>query len=328
MTLVVLGLDALDPDIVDTEIHPGLTLAAHERIDTIVSTQGEPSTHELWPTIITGLHPREHGLLVEEGVSWSNPLFGLGSRVAEYVLPDRLQTALGAYLLNATEADAFRTPANYYDEHDLETMFDNRQSLAIGVPNYVTESGEDREHQLRRSMGELFERDPEATGGHRSADPETFYEQCMEMLMVRIARTRRGLLGRRYELAFGYTSGLDLVGHVAYGRPGLQQAAYREADRFVSELRDDLGPEDDLLLVSDHGLQDGLHTDEAMVAATDPALVEAIDDVRDVRGAIDEALANGAHLPDPDSRPTATGEAGSDVSGDAVREQLEDLGYM
>jgi hypothetical protein len=328
MTLVVLGLDALDPDIVDLEEHPALTLAAHGRIDTIVSAQGEPSTHELWPTIITGLPPHEHGLLVEEGVSWSNPLFSLGSRVADYVFPDRLQTALGAYLLNATEADAFRAPASYYAEHELETVFDGRESLVIGVPNYVTESGEDREHQLRRSMGELFQRDPEATGGHRSADPETFYEQCMEMVMVRVARTRRGLLGRRYELVFGYTSGLDLVGHVAYGRPGLQRAAYREANRFVAELRDDLGPDDDLLLVSDHGLQDGLHTDEAMVAATDPALVEAIDDVRDVRAAVDDALAEGQCLPDSDSRPTATGDADGDISGDAVREQLEDLGYM
>jgi hypothetical protein len=328
MTLVVLGLDALDPELVDPDEHPALTLAAHDRIDTIVSAQGEPSTHELWPTIITGLAPRDHGLLVEEGVSWSNPLFSVGSRVADYLLPDRLQTALGAYLLNATEADAFRTPASYYADHGLETVFDGRESLAIGVPNYVTESGEDREHALRRSMGELFERDPEATGGHRSADPETFYEQCLEMLMVRVARTRRGLLGRRHELVFGYTSGLDLVGHVAYGRPGLQDAVYREADRFVAELRDDLGPEDDLLLVSDHGLQEGLHTDEAMVAATAPALVEAIDDVRDVKAAIDDALAGGAHRPDPDSRPTATGESGDADSRDAVREQLEDLGYM
>jgi len=323
MVLVVFGIDALDPELVDPEAHPNLVLEAHRSIDTIVSSAGEPSTHELWPTIITGLEPAGHGLTLEDdGVTWENPLIAAGSRVADYLLPDGLQTRIGAWLLTNTDADAFRTPADYYADNGLSTVFDGRESTAIGVPNYVVDPDtEDREHSLRRHMGELFERDPEATGGHTSADPYAFYEQCLEMAMVRTARVRRGLRGGRYELVFGYTSGLDLVGHVTYDLPDLQRRAYDELDEFVGELRADLADGDELLLVSDHGLQDGVHTEEAMVAGTDPELVESIDSVTDVRAAVDAELDSANH-----SREVERGDF--TAGGDDVKQQLEDLGYM
>jgi predicted AlkP superfamily pyrophosphatase or phosphodiesterase len=322
MTVVVLGVDALDPDLVDPDAHPNLTLDAHRAIETIVSSAGEPSTHELWPTIITGLRPEDHGLTLEDdGVAWGNPLIEFGSTVADYLLPERIQTRIGAWLLTNTGADAFRTPATYYAEKGIETVFDGREAAAIGVPNYVVDPDtEDREHNLRRNLGDLFERDPEARGGHTSADPDAFYEQCMEMAMIRIARARRALRGGRHELVFAYTSGLDLIGHVTYDLPDLQRGAYDELDEFVGELRADLGDGDELLLVSDHGLQDGLHTDEAMVAGTDPEMVGAVESVLDVRGVVEAELDDGNHLGDGTDRTLG--------DGDEVREQLEDLGYM
>jgi len=155
MVFVVLGLDALDPDLVDRAEHPNLALAADRSIDTIDSVEGEPSTHELWPTIITGLKPPEHGLtLSEDGVAWGNPLLDIGSRVADVALPDTLQTRIGAWLLTNTTADAFRTPTTYYEENGSATVFDGREATAIGVPNYVVDPDEtDREHELRQQMG-------------------------------------------------------------------------------------------------------------------------------------------------------------------------------
>jgi predicted AlkP superfamily pyrophosphatase or phosphodiesterase len=324
MTLVVLGIDALDPDLVDPDQHPHLTLHSHRSIETIVSSSGEPSTHELWPTIITGLEPPEHGLVLDDGVSWENPVVSAMSSVADIAVPDDLQTRLGAWLLTNTSADAFRTPATYYEENGLTTVFDGRESKAIGVPNYVVDpETEDREHQLRRHMGELFERDPDAKGGHRSADPVAFYEQCLEMAMIRIARVRRALRSREYELVFGYTSGLDLIGHVSHSRPELRDGAYAELNEFVGELRRDLEDDDELLLVSDHGLQDGLHTDEAMVAGIDSKTVDSINSVTDVRAAVDDALSRRNHRPEPRWQ-----DGGDENHSEAVREQLEDLGYM
>jgi predicted AlkP superfamily pyrophosphatase or phosphodiesterase len=324
MTVVVLGIDALDPDLVDPDAHPNLVLKAHRSIETIASAAGEPSTHELWPTIITGLPPSEHGLTLEDdGVAWGNPVLNAGSTIADVLLPDTVQTRIGAWLLTNADVDAFRTPATYYADNGIDTLFDGHESIAIGVPNYVVDPNtEDREHALRRSLGDLFERDPDATGGHTSSDPHAFYERCMEMTMVRIARTRRGLRGGRHELVFGYTSGLDLIGHVSYDLPELQRSAYDELDEFVGELRGDLSEDDELFLVSDHGLQDGIHTDEAMVAGTDPRMIGEVESVRDIRGAVESELTRGSHEP-------VTKELGHSRSADSdVAQQLEELGYM
>jgi len=323
MVLVVLGIDALDYDLVDSVSHPNLTLADAKAINTIVSHTGEPSTHELWPTIITGLEPKDHGLTLDDGVAWGNSLIELGSSIADYTLPDSVQSRIGAWLLTNADTDAFRTPATYYTKHDLTTVFDNHKSRAVGVPNYVVDvDNEDREHMLRRTLGELFERNKSAPGGHTSSDPYEFYEQCMEMTMIRTVRARRALRGRQYELVFAYTSGLDLIGHVTYNLPSLQQAAYDEFNDFVGELRDDLRDGDELLLVSDHGLQEGVHTHEAMIASTKPELIADIDSVLDIRAAIENELSAGVH---------ETEQRRGDLNADgaeAVQTQLEDLGYM
>jgi hypothetical protein len=171
-------------------------------------------------------------------------------------------------------------------------------------------------------MGDLFERDSEAKGGHRSADPVAFYEQCLEMAMIRIARVRRALRERKYELVFGYTSGLDLIGHVSHSRPELQQRAYDELNEFVGELRSDLNEEDELVVVSDHGLQDGLHTEQAMIAATDPTLVSQVSSVLDVRAGIEDELRANNHTPISKREQTTVDDS------EDVRQQLEDLGYM
>jgi predicted AlkP superfamily pyrophosphatase or phosphodiesterase len=323
MTVVVFGIDALDPDIVDSDSHPHLTLAEYKTIETLSSSKGEPSTHELWPTIITGLQPEEHGLTLDDGVAWESSVLRAGSKASDYVLPDSIQTQLGALLLNRTSEDAFRVSASYYEDNELATVFNGRTAKAIGIPNYVVEpDSKDREHQLRQNMGKLFERDPDSKGGHASVDPNAFYHQCLEMTMVRTARIRHALRSRQYELVFGYTSGLDLIGHVSYDRLTLQERAYDEVNDFVGELRSDLRDEDELILVSDHGLQDGLHTEEAMIAATSSSIIEDVSSVLDVRAAIETELDSHDHTPASQDDATEMGDSKE------VQEQLEDLGYM
>lgn len=324
MTVIVLGIDALDPELVDSTSHPNLALDAYRGIETIASESGTPSTHELWPTIITGLPPSEHGLtLADDGVAWGSPVLNVGSKLADYLFPEVVQTKIGAWLLTNTDADAFQTPATYYNDHDIDTLFDETESVAIGIPNYVVDpNSEDREQLLRQSLGELFKRDSDATGGHLSADPHELYERCLEMSMIRIARVRRELRGRQCGLVFGYTSGLDLIGHVSYNFPELQREAYDELNDFVGELRGDLNDTDELILVSDHGLQGGLHTNEAIISTTDSDILKNVESVLDIRGAVEKLLATNEHQP---KQPASQGRG---FKSKVVREQLEDLGYI
>lgn len=142
--------------------------------------------------------------------------------------------------------------------------------------------------------------------------------------MVRLARIRRAFRSRRFELVFGYTSGLDLIGHVAYNNPELQTRAYEEVNEFVGELRADLGEEDTLVLVSDHGLQEGIHTPQAMIASQEPEIVAAVDSVLDVRASLEMELADNQHMPE---RPKRASES-SEGADEQVRQHLEDLGYF
>lgn len=325
MAVVVLGLDALDPELVDTSNHPNLTLNSHKKIDTIESSNGIPSTHELWPTIITGLPPEKHGIQLEGGVAWENSLLDLGSRIGKLVLPNNIRAALGAWLLNNTEQEPFRIGADYYRKKGIETVFDNHASTAIGIPNYVTKTnGEDRENFLRRNVGALFERDPESRVGHKSANPEEFYEQCMEMVMTRIIRIRRALRSEKFELVFGYTSGLDLVGHISFDRKGMQETAYREVNDFVGDLVSDLGDQDIFILVSDHGLQNGVHTHNAIVASTHPEIIDPIDSVLTVRNGIERAL----ELYDHTLREHRFEQDHTSRDSGDVKQHLQDLGYI
>lgn len=329
MTLVVLGIDALDPHLLQQTEYPHLSLEDSKRIETICSSETDrPSTHELWPTIITGLKPAEHGIELEEGLQWENPIFNLGSRVSNFVLPKSVQVKIGAWLLDNTDEGNFRTPASYYTERGLETIFDETVSKPIGIPNYVVDPDEeDREHELRKNLGDLFELDTkdETEHRHKTSNPAEFYEQCMEMSMVRIARVRRALRSEKYELIFGYTSGLDLIGHVSYAEPGLQRRGYEEMNDFVGELLSDIGESDELLLVSDHGLQNGEHTDEAVVSSTSKQLIEDVESVLDVKNSIESELNRTDHEPDGKEpmQPIGAGERGEEV-----RDHLEDLGYI
>lgn len=324
-----MGIDALDPDFLKEEYYPNLCLNENKQIETILSSETErPSTHELWPSIITGLPPEEHGLELESGLEWENALFNLGSKISNAFLPKKAQTKMGNWLLNNTDEGTFRAPASYYEKNGLSTVFDDAEAMPIGIPNYVIDpDDEDRENELRKNMGDLFQLDMEDETEHRhmTSDPGEFYELSMEMSMVRIARTRRALRSRKYELVFGYTSGLDLIGHVSYAEPGLQRRAYEELDDFVGELRGDLDEEDELLLVSDHGLQEGEHTEEAAVAATDETMVDNIDSVLDVRRAIEMELQENDHEPEVRESRQRIGEG---KKGREVQEHLEDLGYM
>jgi predicted AlkP superfamily pyrophosphatase or phosphodiesterase len=325
MTLVVLGIDALDPKIINSEEYKNLKLDSHSAINTINSSAGEPSTHELWPTIITGLRPEEHGLLLNDGVSWDSNFLRYSSSIADYVIPSKIQRWVGNWILNNTKQDAFRTSVEYYEKNNISTLFDSFQSKPIGIPNYVTDkSTEDRENQLRSSLAGLFERDADTTGGHKSSDPEAFYELCMEMSMIRIARVRRALRSSNYELVFGYTSGLDLIGHVSYDDPKLQRQAYKELDEFVFEVLGDLDDNDELVIISDHGLQDGKHTDMAFISSTTKSITKNVNSVTDFYDAVIKELSNNKHSVDNGQRLNRSGNEGAED----VKQQLEDLGYM
>lgn len=330
MTVVVFGIDGLDHELLDPDVHTNLTLDSFKPIDThICDATGYPHTHELWPTIITGLPPAEHGLIYKGSVAWENPLIRRGAKIARTALPQTVRRRIGKLLKKYTDEAPFRIPASYYTKNNLKTLFDDREAMAIGIPNYVVDTSEkDREHQLRGNMGDLFGQDKsiEKGRGHTTSDPNEFYQKCMEMSMIRLARTRRALRSNNYELVFGYTSSLDLLGHLSYTYPELQEQAYQEINEFIGELLADLSEEDELLLVSDHGLQDGVHTEKAMISTTNQEILDSIESVADIRSAVERELDETDHSGQAHFFGEEPLEGRAD--DDEIKDHLENLGYI
>lgn len=333
-TTVVLGWDALDAQLVGEF---GLTDAfgTHGgRIETFANDViDEPHTREVWPSIITGVPPSEHGIYAvteDEGVKWSNPAIRLAARAAQYTVPEEVKTVLGRWL-RSQGAGVEKYRAEYYDDRGLETVFDGRRALPIAVPNYRTDRDDAHGFLFDRGayLGRWLDRAPE---GWRPTDWES--QAAVEREMYSEAATKLGLIRhacqQEYDLIFAWFGFVDTFGHVEpVAAEPVQRRAYEQAAQWTEEVRESLTPEDTLLCVSDHGLREGSHTMDAYCGANDPMLVDGFDSVFDVGPAIDAITPAREPTISPPIRATAQWErTGSDGAAETVRTRLEELGYV
>lgn len=317
MTTVVLGWDGLDYDLAREF---GVTQSfgfGFQNIDTLENDAlGKPHTWELWPSIITGKAPAEHGIHADEYIEsgWSNP----GIRVLERLsspLPDGMRWWGGRLMRDAGAKMAFE-PLEYYGD----TVFDDYQSLAIAVPN--ARSPFDDAVGIEQDRGAYLSDYLESAGddGTRQATVP------LDVLRGRVAGDASAKLGMvreladQHDLVFVWLAYLDTLGHVAptVEEPEeLQRATYEWAAAQTRSLRDALTVKDTLLCVSDHGLQDGEHTSHAVVSGPESA-VSGVQSVLGVRAAIESLTASEGRGRDVQ----ATDETAE------VQERLENLGYV
>lgn len=333
-TTVVLGWDGLDYDVAEAF---GLVDAfgPHaRRIETFANpVVGKPHTRELWPSIVTGLPPDEHGVhAVSEGSpGWENPLVETASRLAQGVVPERVRTEIGR-VLRDRGASFEHVGADYYRQEGIRTVFDGRAARAITVPNYRVDADARAEYLLDRAAQlDEFLAVREGTNEPRVALP-ALDERLVAETAKKVGAVRAALR-REYDLVFVWLAYLDTVGHlapvVADEEPGWQERAYRLAAAMTDEVRGDLADGDTLVCVSDHGLQDGEHTHDAFVGASETAAIESVESVLDVADAIDRVTPAGGEGGDPGVRDPYRYEARTAArDADEVRDRLEDLGYL
>lgn len=333
-TTVVLGWDALDAQLVE-EFGLADAFGAHgTAIDTFANDViGEPHTREVWPSIITGVPPAEHGIYAatdDEGVKWSNPAIRLAARAAQYTVPEDVKTVLGRWL-RSKGAGVEKYSAEYYSDQGLETVFDGRRSFPIAVPNYWTDRDEAHGFLFDRGahLGKWLDRGPD---GWRPADWER--QVAVEREMYLEASTKLGLIHhaiqQEHDLVFAWFGFVDTFGHVepAAAEP-VQRRAYEQAARWTEGVRASLSTEDTLICLSDHGLRGGSHTMDAYLGADNPLIPDMVDSVFDVRAMLDRITPSRPPVDPPALRNRDTrARAGDAEAADAVRSRLEELGYV
>jgi hypothetical protein len=232
MTLVVLALDALDACLVDHWNLDGIKLTRHTEMETYANMREQPYTPEVWATVATGLPPEEHGITDEGTSQWSNPLVDFASRFTGW-LPLETRAQLGDVAENLTNAEYSLGVT------DRETIFDGGGRVVhtwpgAGPSTDVTTIWEMMKPQHGADRSE-FERRILGIGAQQFAWAE-------EMLAHDVV------------LAGTHIHTLDVTGH-AYGD---DEEKYRRMYDWVADwidrIRQRLGDDDDLLVLSDHGI--------------------------------------------------------------------------
>lgn len=301
MTVVVLGLDALDAGLVEYFDCDPLRLETSGRLETFSFKRENPYTPEVWPTVATGLHPREHGVYSSGTSEWTNPAVDFLSRFTGR-LPTSIRSRLGDWAEQLTGAEYG------IGSTDAKTVFDEPDRAVHNWPGVANGRELVKVWKIpnpdERQTVSGFERDLRGIGVQHFA-------WAREMLRHEVA------------LAGVHDHTLDMGGHVYAHDEERLRGLYEWVGERVMEIEADLAPEDDLLLVSDHGIvtsfyqgdgdrggDPGTHSWRAYAASTADRIPESVFDVADW---IEERV--------------ETVEV-DDETIDVPEDQLRDLGYI
>lgn len=294
-TLAVVGLDAADYELARRWDCENVLLDDHREMETFSYSYDQPYTPEVWTTVATGLHPRDHGVH-GDAADWDSLPLRAASKLTQHLHPEVRQRLGQPFRDRGHEQEIDRT--------DAPSAFD--AGAAMGWPGIT-----DAEHLSEAwswaseiKFGELTER-----------------------------QLRRNVYGNTGE-EFGFLVGmdgvvpiagvhshvLDVVGHVFAKREAKLREFYERVDELLGVVRRET---DEMVVLSDHGMkvswvdegEVGVHSNRAMVAATEGVAGDLPASVFDVKSWLE---AN-TDADDADDR---------DVTMDTAEQRLEELGYI
>jgi hypothetical protein len=316
MTLIVLGIDALDAGLVEEWDIEELKLEQHKEIETFSYGKDQPFTVEVWPSIATGLTPDEHGVSEHSTGEWStilNPFFNIASRF----LSDSVRKGLGSILESIGFTHDYELP-----EVDEDTFMDGENRTVHNWPS-VSNNEELKEMWNVATLKSLEEDMYKISILNR----KVFGKGAEQFGWA------REMLNHNLELAAVHIHTLDILGH-AYSTPNINYKgrsdgkknidnlceAYERVGDFVDEIVDSMGDNDELLIISDHGMKNtcidneefGKHSYRAYAATTIDC--ELPSSVLDYKEWIEDNVSDI--------------ESDSNEKIDMPTEQLKDLGYI
>lgn len=300
MTLVILGLDALDTAHIGNFGMDEVQLRSHGEMETFSYMLDRPHTGEVWPTIATGLHPREHGITGSTEAEWDSYLVEFASKFTGHLqfttrnkLGNLANSLLGAsWELAETDCESFLNAPNrachnwpgVYRSSELERLW---KTLEI-----VNDNGMSREEFDRTLYGEAAEK----------------FGWVTEMLR------------HDTEIVATHIHLVDLAGHVYGSDRDHYETFYDWTNRKVREVKEQMSDDDELLILSDHGMKttwtdpdDENAPEHSFRAFSASTLDSRPEDVFDVRDWVE------SHV---------QGVESSSDQVDLPEEQLRELGYI
>ncbi len=289
MSTVILGWDGLDHRLSRDLGFSENFSPYNKEIETFDNeVLGRPESYEVWPTIITGKKPSEHGVKLISGKEGAQLSLPLGERLSGTLhkrLPEGVRL-LAALALRNMGVGLDQKDPEWYKEQGLDTIFDGYKSRSIAIPNYRTE----KDDQIGLESGWKYESEflrvePSISGLlYRPKIPEKRLEERLTGDVGRRIEILKSCVDR-YDLVFLWIPFLDTIGHISPATDGyLQKRAYQYASSVTEKIRSTI--DGDVIVISDHGHRNGDHTHSAFFGATQPDILENIESVADIKNAV------------------------------------------
>lgn len=235
MTLVILGIDALDASQIENFEMNEVLLKSYGEMETFSYMLDRPHTGEVWPTIATGLHPREHGITGASEAEWDNRLVEFASRFTGHLqfstrnkLGNAANKLLGAsWELAETDCDSFlddpdRECHNWPGVHKSSELERLWRTLQIVNNNGMSQAEFDR-----ALYGEAAEK----------------FGWVNEMLR------------HETELVATHIHIVDLAGHVYGTDEDHYRSFYNWVNQKIHEVKEQMSEDDNMMILSDHGMK-------------------------------------------------------------------------
>lgn len=272
MTLVVLGIDALDAAQVEHFDSEEFRLTVHGEMETFAHQNPIPHTGEVWPSVATGLHPSDHGITHGGESEWDNPVVELASRVAGPFVSMHTRAKIGRVIRAATGADW------EIAETDEPTFFDGEGRYCHNWPGTI-------DGNVVREVWRHINHTNDTGAPQEEFDKKLLATGASKFGWV------REMLDHNAVLVGSHVHVIDASGH-AYGKNEEHyRTFYERVEQYVREVRDAMGEEDEMLILSDHGLnctwlpendhEIAHHSFRAYSASTTDDRPESVFDVKD-----------------------------------------------
>lgn len=235
MTLVVLALDAADIRHAEDFGAENILLDKHVEMQSVAHRLDHPHTGEAWPSIATGLHPTEHGIMGHG--QWDNPVVTALSRGAHKLnISGEIRGRIGDLIKDNTDQDWSLQTVND------PTFLDGEYRAVHNWPGvYRNES--------LHYIWALFQDLKDDKLSEETFRREAYTEAASKFGWVNEALQHDG------ELIATHIHVLDVLGHLYPDDEDRYREVYDDVDARVGEIREALGEDDELLILSDHGIE-------------------------------------------------------------------------
>lgn len=248
MELAILGVDGLEPSLVDEwrDVLPTLDSLMRTGCYSRIRSADPPFTAPAWPDIYTGKQSGKHGVF-----GFTKSLPGSYDRVPVNYNDVRAESLWEALDVAGVSCGAVNVPLSY-PPSELEHGY-----VVAGwpVPNRVrVTSPPGLEDEIERHLGGTYEVNPyPLTVEFDILDEDTLADRIREGLRHRADVFEFLLEEHPVDVFFGVFMGIDVASHnFAWDRERLCDL-YMEQDSLLGDVLDVLPDEVDIVILSDHG---------------------------------------------------------------------------